>query len=1816
MTTSDATGAAPAGAPPAAAQGTGEARLTFSTKAELPSAAPFAWPLSSSAAPPPTSSPSGFALLGDAKVTFATTLERQTPFVFGATSSSAAAEVATAAQEPKLAPPPALPFTIFSSLPASSAADGDRPGTPPAAPHADASAGRAPSPETPPSRAEAPAEGAASDTNANAQLKHAAVSGNPDAVASALAAGADAAAESEPPLATLAARAGASAALRLLLAAGAPPAPCALRAAANAISPACVEQLLAAGAAVNAADSRGCTALMTLAQSCVVAFAGAAQTTAHTDGTGRVRSSAAAGAVADACAALLRAGADVHAADAGGRTPLSLAQCFAGGPLDGPLLAQLQAVVDAADAAREARVKATAALREAAIRGDADAAAAALAAGADAAAAAGADGTLALAAARHGTPTAAEGGDESATPRDADAFAALLRALGLAGAELDARDARGATALHLAAARGCMALATALLQCGADANAEVTKKAAAPAPEAATAPDSEAPAADADAPLPPNAETPAPAPAPAPAPVPDTGSTQQQQAAGAEQERAPAPQFSAGVEQRTLVRRAIRPAAKTTASAALASSAAASLKVSFEMAEPPAVDVLPASIAPVAPAAVEEIDDGLRDVLINGATPLLIAAHANNAALVKLLLSTGARVDHAPYDVTPLFEAASVGAAECVAALLAAQADLQVCYPHAVLKAFPGFRGSEAAAGFTALHAAALVADASVGGACMAALLAAGADPNAASEAGDTPLHLVARVGAEDATRALLAAGADALAPTLRRLQNVPVPAETGEAGEPKLADSSRLVTAPTHPGSWVGCGGNPAGTARCAGGGNCGVGCADCGARTHWSCCASTDAFSLCCRGDMVLKQAAANVTACMARAPVPRKVVDIPGVRYLGAEPSAASGDASASAATGEATDDEAAAAAVLALSPGAGVYLAAHAAATFGADVADGPLLPGVMATIAEPAPDAVVQTQQVVVRTPDGDTWAYPAAALAPALASQPSSGAAEVSGSPTLREGVTYAHGAWRFARVTRPGACTDELLAWRIGGGASEVYIDFAVRLDLTSAPLPCAFWDGAHEWMLPANVTAWGMKDGAARALRAGARPLYGDVAALARAAAAATAPLPALQLPFALRCVHLSAAPAGAAALGAAPSICVGLGSSAVTLRLEQHTGSSAAASAAAPPPGALSLLSKTRTLPFVPRASGADPLPLILGDAVRLTSDIAQHNTNTAGGPLQYDGPAGEVIELNGSASGQNGRLQVRAANKKTWWYAPAELELVEPCDYEESQRLGDCVEVWFDEETRVGVIVAAHTRPPPPMATPPDAPAYVEAAVGLTQVRVRLPDGTLMWEHADETCVYSADSKEATRELNYNLYEEDDFICADTPAHLAAAGGHVGALRLILQAGGKRAACAYGADDGHEPLHAAARVDAAACVEALLEAGAPMSSHDGSTPLHIAAAAGATAALVVLLASPQSADIIASCDPNGRTARDVARSNAERRLLNAAAAAARARATELARAAEALFVAAAADDAAALRSAADAAGEKPLGKLRDGGRTLLHAACAAGAASAVQLLLADASVDVSAPDDAGALPLHVLASSAPASAAPLVAALLARGAAVDATDKDGATPLLLAAGRADGEALVLPLLDAGAEVSARSVKSKRTALHAAAGAGCEAVVAALLARGAEPEAADADGATPLHAAAACAVPDAASACVAALLAAPASPLSRDSAGRAPADVAATSGARDALRAAATAAARTDPSARWAAEKGRPGFHACPALDELMALTGLHAVKSQALSLYHAVRVVAERRRVNGDDASKSLLSEMVRTRMDIAARLRLC
>ena len=129
----------------------------------------------------------------------------------------------------------------------------------------------------------------------------------------------------------------------------------------------------------------------------------------------------------------------------------------------------------------------------------------------------------------------------------------------------------------------------------------------------------------------------------------------------------------------------------------------------------------------------------------HGVTPLALASARGHAAVVETLLEAGADANlPSPHGETPLMVAARSGAVDSVTALLRHGADAGV-------DAQEGWRGQ------TALMWAAAEGHAAV----VAPLMAAGADVDARSDGGFTPLAFAVRAGHGDSVEALLDAGAD-----------------------------------------------------------------------------------------------------------------------------------------------------------------------------------------------------------------------------------------------------------------------------------------------------------------------------------------------------------------------------------------------------------------------------------------------------------------------------------------------------------------------------------------------------------------------------------------------------------------------------------------------------------------------------------------------------------------------------------------------------------------------------------------------------------------------------------------------------------------------------------------------------------------------------------------------------------------------------------------------------------------------------------------------------------------------------------------------
>ena len=146
----------------------------------------------------------------------------------------------------------------------------------------------------------------------------------------------------------------------------------------------------------------------------------------------------------------------------------------------------------------------------------------------------------------------------------------------------------------------------------------------------------------------------------------------------------------------------------------------------------------------------------------------------------------------------------------------------------------------------------------------------------------------------------------------------------------------------------------------------------------------------------------------------------------------------------------------------------------------------------------------------------------------------------------------------------------------------------------------------------------------------------------------------------------------------------------------------------------------------------------------------------------------------------------------------------------------------------------------------------------------------------------------------------------------------------------------------------------------------------------------------------------------------------------------------------------------------------------------GRTALHAAVSSGCLDAAALLL-ERGAAVDAVDDSGNTPLHLAAARhGQPSAVALAHLLIEAGANVEAVNADfEKTPLLVALSQIEDSStdFVEALLDAGANVNAAD-RANQSALHHAAIYGHPAAVQLLLERGAAVNAADDPGRTALH------------------------------------------------------------------------------------------------------------------------------------------
>lgn len=312
---------------------------------------------------------------------------------------------------------------------------------------------------------------------------------------------------------------------------------------------------------------------------------------------------------------------------------------------------------------------------------------------------------------------------------------------------------------------------------------------------------------------------------------------------------------------------------------------------------------------------------------------------------------------------------------------------------------------------------------------------------------------------------------------------------------------------------------------------------------------------------------------------------------------------------------------------------------------------------------------------------------------------------------------------------------------------------------------------------------------------------------------------------------------------------------------------------------------------------------------------------------------------------------------------------------------------------------------------------------------------------------------------------------------TALHWAAYRCDVEAVRGLLPSAG----CSIDAADamGRTALHVAAHTSGSAAVaEALLAAGAnPLSAgllRKGVTPLHVAAFCGNQEVAVLLLDRGGCAE-----------ARDAHRLTP---VHNAAAE----------------------GHAPVLQLLLDRGGDADA-KDEDGA-TPLYFAAKSGHANAARVLI-DRGARVDEPDTQGNTPLVAAAN---AGCVPLVRLLVNAHAKVDAKGKAARTPLFWATAVETAEALV----EAGAAVQARD-QWGNSPLHVAAERGNAPLVEFLLARGADANAMNGKGRTALHWAADRQV-------VEVLLRNGADPVRRDKGGMTPRDVAQTEGRRDVAKA----------------------------------------------------------------------------------------
>lgn len=330
---------------------------------------------------------------------------------------------------------------------------------------------------------------------------------------------------------------------------------------------------------------------------------------------------------------------------------------------------------------------------------------------------------------------------------------------------------------------------------------------------------------------------------------------------------------------------------------------------------------------------------------------------------------------------------------------------------------------------------------------------------------------------------------------------------------------------------------------------------------------------------------------------------------------------------------------------------------------------------------------------------------------------------------------------------------------------------------------------------------------------------------------------------------------------------------------------------------------------------------------------------------------------------------------------------------------------------------------------------------------------------------------------------------------TPLHTAARFGHVEAIRLLLSYGANVAAKDH--MFGETPLHYAARYGQEAAVRTLVEEGkadVAAADNSGGTPLHHAAwegHSGAVAALLRLAAQPNQAHPALGLTPLHKAAyrghgqvvkvlleakADVnARTKDGMTPLGEAAAEGH---EEVARllldrgARKDLLAAAGLGDAALVRELLDENPHLVNQTFPLFNHTLLHVAAKTGQREVAALLL-DRKADIEKLAQ-GRTPLWLAVERGRIEVATL---LLSRGAAVDATDGSGETPLYEAAKKND-VGMVRLLLGHKADVNYRKkTGGEDTPLHRAVDhASSNEVIELLVARGADLNARDREGRTP--------------------------------------------------------------------------------------------------------------------------------------------